>query len=531
MRQARPHRARIVAALVLPAMVAASPSGAVEIRSDGVLEIDGEPFFPLGLLSNGNKVYTEDWHRRIRDSQANFVWDIEVAYADTAIGCEAFVDSAAAAGYKLMIGAGDTFLWDDPDTPELEVDQLMYELDEIPPLLECRDHVPGTVVAWANRDEPSWTISRGVVGDIDSAHVMWTYDQLRAMDPDGIVATNFAAVHLSEDLEEWKSDITGYLPATDVAMLAAYPYPAGPGTCSPRHVVGWPDCTMDRLCVGADIFLSELNRPGQPLWIIIQAFKDIPYREMKWEAAAAIVHGATGVLWGGWTWWHPLGHGLHNWPVTVEVMNEIVPLHDWLVGRDLPVTSDDPDVEVRAKQGPDGSVLVIAISRNGYTGVAKVALGAPTKAAAEVVGEDRTVRIAGGRFVDHFDAYEAHFYLVDLELGQGHDTGGGGGDAVDAPEVTAAPQRFRVRAYPNPSSGRTVTEIRLPDAAAVLLTVHDAAGRRVALAGQGSFGPGVSRVVWNGRDFSGAPVAPGVYFVRGTTSSGETATARVLIRR
>lgn len=242
------------------------------------LTVDGKPFFPIGLVSNGYKRYPDAWQSMIRESQANLVWDIEIAYADTAIGCEALIDSADAAGYKLLVGSSDTFHWDDLSTPEYEVDQLMYEPDELHNLLECADRVPGTVIAYSNRDEPVWTTSRNRIGDVDSTHIMFTYDQLRIAAPDAFVAMNFAPAHLSEDIEQWKSDITGYLGATDIVMFASYPYPHGPGTCSSRNVIGYPECSMDRLPIGADIFVSELS-PEQPLWMIIQAFKEIPYRK------------------------------------------------------------------------------------------------------------------------------------------------------------------------------------------------------------------------------------------------------------
>ena len=503
--------------------VSAPDSRAATILPSGLLKVDGKAFFPIGLVSNGYKRYPDDWHRMIRESRANLVWDIEIAYADTAIGCEAFVDSAAAAGYKLLIGSGDTWHWDVVGTPELEVDQLMYESEDIPALLECRDHVPGTVIAWANRDEPVWTISRNRIGDIDSTHVMWTYDQLKSIDPNGLVAMNFAPAHLSEDYEIWKSDLSGYLPATDIVMFASYPYPAGPGTCGSRNVLGYPECKMDRLPISCDIFLNEINRPGQPLWMIIQAFKDVPYKEAKWEAVASVVHGATGILWGGWTWWHALGHGIDMWPVTTRVMGEMAHVQKILAGYDLPgAETDEPDVDVRAMKGAGHHVAVFAISRNGYSGTAEIKLPGINSGNVTVLHEVRTLPVVNGWISDEFDGYEAHVYSYQLNYT---------GAPTSAPAPAVTPAAFQVRTYPNPSRGRTVTEFHLPNDASAVFTVYDTAGRRVALAGSGRYEAGTGTVVWNGRDYQGHPVAPGVYFIRGRTSDGESATARILIHR
>jgi hypothetical protein len=504
--------APLLAALLLPA------------GASGRWIVDGEPFFPIGLVSNGYAVYPENWHAMIRESSANIVWDIEIAYADTAMGCEALIDSAAAGGYKLLIGSGDTWNWDDPSTPEFEVDQALYEPDELQHLLECANRIPGTVISYANRDEPGWTNSRNQIGDIDSTHIMWTYGQLKVAAPDVPVSMNFAPAHLSGDIEQWKSEITGYLPATDIVMFASYPYPYGPGTCGPRNVVGYPECKMDRLPIAADIFLTELNHPDQPLWMIVQAHKSIPYKEAKWEAVASIVHGASGIFWAGWDWWHPLGNGIDSWPVTVDIMNELAPMTPILAGFDVPGTlTEIPDVEARTLKGSGFQAATFAISRNGYAGYARIRPPAVQEGVTQVVvrGEQRTLPIADGWIEDHFDAYEAHVYRYAVQ------TSG----TTGAAEVASSREPFALRAFPNPSRGRTELEFRLPESASATFTVYDASGRRVALAGSGRFEAGSGTIAWSGRDFDGRPAAPGVYFIRATTSRGETATAKVLLQR
>ncbi|NNE43634.1 MAG: hypothetical protein HKN12_05460, partial [Gemmatimonadetes bacterium] len=74
--------ALLVSALLLSAGAAPSAAGTV-IRPDGLLEVDGKPFFPVGLVDAGQWRYPDDWNDRIRQTGANIVWDIESAYADT----------------------------------------------------------------------------------------------------------------------------------------------------------------------------------------------------------------------------------------------------------------------------------------------------------------------------------------------------------------------------------------------------------------------------------------------------------------
>jgi FlgD Ig-like domain len=522
-RSSRPYGA---VGLVLLALVAnAIPAAAASIRADGLLEVDGRPMFPIGLVELGTYMYP-DWNQRIQDAGANLVWDIEIAYADTMPSCAQVLTAAEEGGYYLMLGSGDTWNWDDPNTPQLEVDQMMYEIGETNTLMSCVAAHPDRVIAFANRDEPVWTTSRNMIGDIDEAHIHNTFSQIHGLKPDALVAMNFAPTTLSQDLATWKAGIRSYASATDVMMFACYPYPAGPGTCGPYNVLGYPDCKMDRLAIGADTFLGELNEPGQPLWMIIQAYKSIPLKEARWEAATSIVHGATGILWAGWTWWHDLGDGNVNWPVTRQVMSEFSSLQPWLTGADMPgATSDNPDVELRALEA-NSSIVVLAISRNGFTGPATLHLPISNNKRIKVLHEGRTLTASGGSVTDTFDGYEAHVYrysvLEGVAIGHG---------ATDAPVVEATPHDFTMQTYPSPSTGRTTVRFTLPHSGTALFTVYDAAGRRVAVVGRGNYAAGVATVDWDGRDLSGQAVGPGVYFIRGRTSNGDAATARVLIRR
>jgi hypothetical protein len=331
---------------------------------------------------------------------------------------------------------------------------------------------------------------------------------------------NIAQVHQSRSLDQWKADVRSYLDATDIVLHASYPYPAGPGTCAQWNVFSYPECSMDRLVTAADTFLGELNQPGQPLWMIVQTHKGIPLQEMRWEAHAAIVHGATGVLFAGWTWAHTLGNGWDNWPTTVQVVKEVGALQPYLIGVDLPVSSNHPDVEVRAKQA-GRSVTVIAISRNGYSGQATIRLpNVPTGVVGiHVANEQRVILAKAGTVTDHFNAYESHVYQYKLKLGVGV------GDAA------ASPGELTLDAHPNPSTGRTTIRFDLPVESTVLVNVYDAGGRRVATLGRGTWAAGGGEVVWSGRDDAGAKVAPGVYFVRARVADGRSATSRVMITR
>lgn len=80
---------------------------------------------------------------------------------------------------------------------------------------------------------------------------------------------------------------------------------------------------------------------------------------------------------------------------------------------------------------------------------------------------------------------------------------------------------------PNPFNGRVTIPFFLARAGSARLTVHDAAGRLVAVLFDGPRAAGPGRVLWDGRDTAGRPVTAGLYFAR-LAAGSETAVTRCL---
>lgn len=83
---------------------------------------------------------------------------------------------------------------------------------------------------------------------------------------------------------------------------------------------------------------------------------------------------------------------------------------------------------------------------------------------------------------------------------------------------------------PNPTRGQVSFAIAMPRTAAVLLTVHDIAGRAIATIHDGALPPGEHRFQWNGRSTSGRAVESGRYFIRMATGEGQDTRAVTLVR-
>ena len=85
--------------------------------------------------------------------------------------------------------------------------------------------------------------------------------------------------------------------------------------------------------------------------------------------------------------------------------------------------------------------------------------------------------------------------------------------------------------WPNPADRMMYFEFQLPEGAAVSAEVVDVAGRRVSPLLRGEvLAPGTHRFQWDGRDASGARVAPGIYLVRVTSGSAAAVQRVVRIR-
>jgi flagellar hook assembly protein FlgD len=104
------------------------------------------------------------------------------------------------------------------------------------------------------------------------------------------------------------------------------------------------------------------------------------------------------------------------------------------------------------------------------------------------------------------------------------------------PPTTAAPAaapRAAVIAgsHPNPFNPATTIVIELPQAAAVTLRVHDAAGRLVrTLASAEAREAGRYEIAWNGRDEAGRAVPAGVYLARLRAGSDRDTARLVLVK-
>jgi hypothetical protein len=105
-----------------------------------------------------------------------------------------------------------------------------------------------------------------------------------------------------------------------------------------------------------------------------------------------------------------------------------------------------------------------------------------------------------------------------------------GGLTVAAAPEFAAGARLGLRNEPNPFNPSTAIRFDMPRAGHARLTVHDAAGRRVATLLDGEIAAGPTAVTWNGRDGSGRRLASGVYLAQVRTDVGREVRKLTLVK-
>jgi hypothetical protein len=84
------------------------------------------------------------------------------------------------------------------------------------------------------------------------------------------------------------------------------------------------------------------------------------------------------------------------------------------------------------------------------------------------------------------------------------------------------------RAHPNPFFTQTTIEFLLKEAGHVNLSLWDGRGKQVRLLQKKNYPAGIQKISWDGKNESGSRVAPGLYFYRIESASGEIFWGRIV---
>jgi|GEM_PF-1130789 len=128
----------------------------------------------------------------------------------------------------------------------------------------------------------------------------------------------------------------------------------------------------------------------------------------------------------------------------------------------------------------------------------------------------REVSISGGVISDVLERNAVRIYRIPLVSG------------ID--NQGSIPNKFELyQNYPNPFNPSTKIQFSIGTGSYVSLKIYDVLGREVVTLVNGMQSPGEHTIEWNGTNSSGQHVASGVYFYQLQTSSGYSATKKMML--
>ena len=370
----------------------------VTLRDDGITLVDGKPFFPIGLFGlRALPLNGESIEKAVSDvAEGGF----NLVHSYTSGTTKEFLDLAHSHGLKTWTGS----------------------------------RIPGTNFVETLRKHPA--VLAWYVGDDTAMHYtpQQIYDRV-----DGVAAIDPTRITCQADVMNSGDPISSYRPfvkVTDVFMPEIYPVQAVKPEPSGRCVaVTIRDMERFKL----DVADAKDDRP-HAIWPIIQYFKGwtswkrFPTKDELFAMTfAAIAHGAHGVTWytyGGVV--DPAkkrdNHGASATPETWCNMTNLVArlreLSPVLVTRTPPQPApakivSGPEKDVLGNESISmlmkryrGETYLIAVNGTLENVTAEFDLGVrPAKA--EVLWENRTVSVSGGKIKDEFAPFAVHVYKIE----------------------------------------------------------------------------------------------------------------------
>lgn len=196
----------------------------------------------------------------------------------------------------------------------------------------------------------------------------------------------------------------------------------------------------------------------------------------------------------------PVGDHYEGTVDQYHLVGEPYALDSWRTALYIAYLSEHPNLRVVGVDGRIGPILETTLNDLVTLGWITQELRESIPLAYEVVDE--------GLGWYYFHHHHMHISFLPTEP-----------EAVE--EILAAGATQLIGCFPNPFKPSTTVAFTLTESRPVKLSIHDIAGRLVGRIFEGESLPaGVHEVTWDGRDFGGRRLSPGVYFLKlkaGTT--------------
>ncbi len=138
----------------------------------------------------------------------------------------------------------------------------------------------------------------------------------------------------------------------------------------------------------------------------------------------------------------------------------------------------------------------------------------------EVYGENRTIAVNNGVFIDSFSPLGIHIYIYTPDIVNGVESS------------SSQPYNYALHQnYPNPFNPTTKINYTIPQQSKVTLKVYEFLGRKIETLVNVVKSPAEHTVEWNGTNSNAQQVASGVYFYQLKTSSGYIYTRKMILAK
>lgn len=296
---------------------------------------------------------------------------------------------------------------------------------------EFKDHP--ALLFWEIEDEPAFTWNSAEPRVLPE-QMQETYDFIKQRDPERLIITNHGPVNLISTLQKYNS-------STD--LVACDVYPVVPHGIVPSYAL-YPDGLQGDLLnpyisqVGEYVDkMKKVVNGSKPVFMVLQGFSwemlkneseqntsmilYPTYKESRFMAYNAIVHGANGILYWGTNYTpqpSPFIDDLN------KVTKELAELQNVLSAQTIELNikkeyyelmySIDTGVEIMVKKVGEITYLLTVNSDKNPVKVSMVGLG--DFKLASVLKENRNLKIKDGKLTDSFNPFDVHIYkLVNYE--------------------------------------------------------------------------------------------------------------------
>ena len=375
----------------------------VYYEHDGMLVINGKRTFIIGSYHHPK-------------TSLHFYELAKQGYNYTRVGADqASLDSAHANHLMTWIVTGSIQPGNEGADRE-RIAQLVNRFNKHPAML-----------CWEMEDEPAFTWN-SADPRVKPEPLIETYQLIKQEDPDHLVITNHGPVNLV-------STLAGYNRSTDIVACDVYPViPQGIRPTFALYPDGLHGDLLNPYISQVGEYTDKMKRVvenSRPVFMVLQAFawemlkkeeeRDTTmirypsYKESRFMAYNAIVHGATGILYWGSNYTpqpSPFMDDLNR--VTMELSEfqdilsaETITMNIKKQYHEL-MYSVDTGIEIMIKD-VDGKRFMLTV--NSDKNPVKVSLAGLDKYdKANVLSEDRTLSIEKGKLTDYFEPFDVHIY-------------------------------------------------------------------------------------------------------------------------